>query len=1574
MHGEKEEQETREGLEAVDSNTESFGEAQVSKSHFLTNAKKCEETSDNVCEDNDQDSLVRDSLIARNITREESAIFEESSYNKGENEMIVEDCTEVARKASNIIEESNVDHDACCNDEMSTSQNLLPNGHVDGDVISSDVKLNGTFESAIDEKIVSVKEIGREVTPQEEEVQITPSENKSSDRSYGNPNLPPVGNLKIPEANEDKSYLDDTMVTSENEEICDNSKRLLTDTQEVKEEQIGVPKTEDARESTKFTLKPDAKEFVPRTYGYPEPYPLNQPVHFFSMPPNFLPIPMVNHMGNPPFNPAFLPPGIPINFLPSADPKLVNVTNQNYQTKIAEAQADHSSEERAEETDNVNAREIPKDSKLGTGQKISENTTQMFAGKNEIDIAKIVSKLEQAAKEQRLNEQRRPCNKTNGRHHRVPFHQRNKYRRSCGEEVNDFQHKTGGGFKGKASDGSYGNRFGKRTGEDKKGVDDKKSDDDKLNEDEMMAEERSVEERSSEGRISEERFSTERLSEDVKLKNEKSESNIKEEVIESKLAEDCDRLPNGAAFEKEEFEGHLEKRLSQVNKRMSSEENSQVKPLAQKSNENTHTQRRDTNSKPNEDFIKSGVQTTDHRGGDVKENFPGLVESHRKFGRRNPMRTRETRSFSQSPKHSRKNTKTYQNNFDKNYIRKSSYPQNYFQQTLEQNLQQKSPHKLQNQNCYHQNGQKENSRSFDANLPRDVLARNNYSEKLKKTQNGKALKSVEVAPRPDQIKRSNVDKKIHRDDFTWSTVSNRKKKRNRLVESNQDLGADFEDPEENYSEEPVEIYFAKKTDEDRLTLEAEVAKKIETMSLETVPKVEVTSDASEEKLTMSDKEQPPETTVIDRTNSNEAECTEEKEIAAREAFSEIQGDESLKESLQEEISKTVEKITQTTVTNKKKSKRVELKQLTKKVMVTDPEVLKPKDFKNSLFKSNDRSKVKGMKIDEFSEKPKENLAAHVEIKEIKNEEKTKIPDEEAKVDEAEKEIEDIAVQKNLEAKENKKPKKKKKATKSTQPSHSNSSSCNKTEDTYDFLLNDVTLDEEKTNLELSKELEKVIQKGLYNNFGEKMKKIEEESTFRDAFFKTISGFEAMFKQISPENRKPFKAEDLGGFLRPPIGSAKKDKRKHDVEVPNFPLTTYSDLDATPSTSWSFLGEKGKTIQESNKVEEGSKSNLGKTNGKLKNKSKKNCTRTNEENFPRDESSPTRTNLELPEKENVTRQEVVTGGREENVDGCATKGNLINLGTDSKNVNGTLTVALKTSFEDSCDCKGGTSDDSPGSFRDFEESLSGSAAKDSFTSKPVDAVEIFLELSQVREEKDENDFAQVALEDSSCGSDNSNQLKIGCDSAQINEETKEESVESYLKSKGETLEFCENNNENRENFNCCVKAIEENWEIGADEENKDETSLYPITKAVKDWIERTREATPEVEIFRSPCVGGNGVNGEDIFNAGAGEENDEYFEDDVVIFNKETLNISEGKRLEGVEGIENDNETFNFKKDTIEKKDEVREEEETVEVYESKYGTNEDYLKIMAEIEEKKRNGELPPHGNLPYRAICCSLM
>lgn len=148
--------------------------------------------------------------------------------------------------------------------------------------------------------------------------------------------------------------------------------------------------------------------------------------------------------------------------------------------------------------------------------------------------------------------------------------------------------------------------------------------------------------------------------------------------------------------------------------------------------------------------------------------------------------------------------------------------------------------------------------------------------------------------------------------------------------------------------------------------------------------------------------------------------------------------------------------------------------------------------------------------------------------------------------------------------------------------------------------------------------------------------------------------------------------------------------------------------------------------------------------------------------------------------------------------------------------------------------------------------------------------------------------------------------------------------------------------------------------------EDKTKLYPITQAVKEWMTKTRENTPEVEILKSPKT----------IKKELGEigEAEGKVEEEVVLFSMEEEDLldcwqNDVKAEEVVgNGVEEAPKLANGTKN--------EEEEEAIEIYESKYGKNEDFLKLQAEIEEKKRKlqGNFPKHGNLPYRAICCSIM
>ncbi|KAF5279772.1 hypothetical protein FQR65_LT15271 [Abscondita terminalis] len=107
------------------------------------------------------------------------------------------------------------------------------------------------------------------------------------------------------------------------------------------------------------------------------------------------------------------------------------------------------------------------------------------------------------------------------------------------------------------------------------------------------------------------------------------------------------------------------------------------------------------------------------------------------------------------------------------------------------------------------------------------------------------------------------------------------------------------------------------------------------------------------------------------------------------------------------------------------------------------------------------------------------------------------------------------------------------------------------------------------------------------------------------------------------------------------------------------------------------------------------------------------------------------------------------------------------------------------------------------------------------------------------------------------------------------------------------------------------------------------SEYPITRAVKEWMTKTRENTPDVEILKSPNT---------IYKEFYVSDNDD---DDVTVWSA---------------------------------RDQIEECEEAVEVYESSYGKNEDFLKIKDDVDAHIKTRNYPRHGDLPYKAICCNLM
>ncbi|CAG9815107.1 unnamed protein product [Phaedon cochleariae] len=173
----------------------------------------------------------------------------------------------------------------------------------------------------------------------------------------------------------------------------------------------------------KYDLKPDAEEFIPRAYRAPE-----IPVQFIKVPPNFVHIPVVPFNGQN-FNPAFIPSGIPIHFLPP-DPKMYpnfigfapNAPEMEEKGEFI-METTSAGQEVQEHCDNpVTARD---EAPTCNGVPETQHST-----KKTIDIATVVSKLEEAAKEREELEVQSPKRNHFVKEYRSSPKYKNNYKRS----------------------------------------------------------------------------------------------------------------------------------------------------------------------------------------------------------------------------------------------------------------------------------------------------------------------------------------------------------------------------------------------------------------------------------------------------------------------------------------------------------------------------------------------------------------------------------------------------------------------------------------------------------------------------------------------------------------------------------------------------------------------------------------------------------------------------------------------------------------------------------------------------------------------------------------------------------------------------------------------------------------------------------------------------------------------------------------------------------------------------------------------------------------------------------------
>ncbi|XP_066144421.1 uro-adherence factor A-like isoform X1 [Euwallacea fornicatus] len=164
-----------------------------------------------------------------------------------------------------------------------------------------------------------------------------------------------------------------------------------------------------------------------------------------------------------------------------------------------------------------------------------------------------------------------------------------------------------------------------------------------------------------------------------------------------------------------------------------------------------------------------------------------------------------------------------------------------------------------------------------------------------------------------------------------------------------------------------------------------------------------------------------------------------------------------------------------------------------------------------------------------------------------------------------------------------------------------------------------------------------------------------------------------------------------------------------------------------------------------------------------------------------------------------------------------------------------------------------------------------------------------------------------------------------------------------------------------------------------EHEQSDTKLYPITEAVKEWMTKTREATPEVEILKSPLEiqkefcdqlvsDSEDVEEEEItlFSSdNTKDENDllEFWENDLSDVSK-NCDLSKD-----INNYETNKVCADGKSCDKCRTDSIKEGDEEIEVYESKYGQNEAFFYLQKEVEVKPASHT----GELPHRAACCSL-
>lgn len=1121
---------------------------------------------------------------------------------------------------------------------------------------------------------------------------------------------------------------------------CKKEEVSPSEAESVAEEVTVQNDAQEVKEVLKCDLKADAQEFIPKAYRQLEnPVPMEHNVQYVNFQPGFVPIPMINPMGDisplPTYPPPFLPPGIPINFVPpnaKLVPNFVNfIPDANFVPKavetvgvppqpeieLAKGVDTLAVETASPKTPTVTPNEVPKVQKVN---------------RTDIDIARIVSKLEQAAKEQRQSESKRQS------YNRINKH-KTRFQNNYQEKSNEYQCRNKNAGEGRFSSGDEKNYKG-RSGFYKK---------------------------------------QEQTFPKLDEPRERSKKNF--------------GTPNGVVRNKNVVENGVSVDSKSIS-RQGSLENSKVEVCTTEN-------------------IRNPEKEANH-----EQHSPHIIESQRQNGV----------NFNKNV-----NSRVNENCSNKDFTRK------------------KLP--------YYSDSLKSSQEISSRQRPR--LERHLSTDKTPKPTLESTKQTIVETPQK-QTRLTNQ----------WISVSSRKKRKNKNANDSEEnetiLDEDVEESTE--SKDVFESYDVNQLVDVVPPKQEETL--IEEQSKVTTPavlEVEVLEDKAVVVEALPVEPQPVESAEVQVVLTD---VKESEQVLLNSEPQELTPQESHESEANFSEPHVKEELIETTKSVSSKKSKKSQKFVQKRIIIRDSF---PTPVDSSDVQKTTESNVVGKNIVEVDVKTS---AVAEECKEDSAKSKTEIKETEKVQDEvvdAEVTVVDskepTVVETPTSTPDRRSKKKKKKPTRpllsKSQSVSSSNTTINNLDDSYDFLLENSILDdaEEKTNIEISQELDRMIQKGIYNNLEEKIKSID-IAPVDDSFFSILNGSSSTLN----DKNSIFKNADFSSLLKSTAQLFNRPKRNEDFNKINidFSKIKLPVSEPQPSTSKTGIFVENPEVNEILKnvcddlpklevSELEATTKKSKSNGKLKNKSKKNSSKSEEQKKQMKQTCDKSNTNEIPKTEESKKESKSDLESENNV---------------SKNT--------------------ATNDESP---------------------------------------------------------------PKGDESALVEE------VQDSPK------------------------------------------TLYPITKAVKDWMTKTRENTPEIEILKSPHtifkeLQENEVtqeteteevcktNGHDLTDITNGKNSDN--EEDITIFSSDNL-VQEQDLLECWENDPDLQKTSNgalkVQKDSCVKQNgEVRklngkivpdlEDEDSIEVYESKYGKNEDFLRLQAEIEEKKSTANFPKHGNLPYRAICCSIM